>query len=136
MRWIAGLSISLLLAGCLTAGPGGCSSEEAAAFNGIDHYGEQPLTPKDHPYGICAASFTTDVDPKQVVEHYQTVLEAAGWTVQDPESSPIQAEGGDQVGTGIGLGAAKGGMMFSLGAEVLDDVEPTTFNVLVGKSES
>jgi hypothetical protein len=136
MRWIAGLFTTVLLAGCLTAGPGGCSSEEAAAFNGIDHFGGQSLTPEDHPYGICAASFSSDADPDLVIEHYQTVLPAAGWIVQDPESSPILAEDGDEAGTGIGLSATKGTMTFSLGAEVLEGVEPIQFNVLVGESES
>jgi len=63
MRQIVSLSLALLITGCLTAGPGGCSAEEAAAFNAIDHFGEQALVPEDHPYGICGATFTTDVDP-------------------------------------------------------------------------
>jgi hypothetical protein len=136
MRWIVNISLALLMAGCLTAGPGGCSAEEAAAFNAIDHFGEQALVPEDHPYGICGATFTTDVDPDAVIEHYQTVLPAAGWTVQEPESNPITAEDGTQVGTGLGLAASKGGMTFSIGAELLEGSEPPTFNILVGNNSS
>lgn len=137
MRWIAGLAITVVLAGCLTAGPGACSAEEAAAFNEIDHFGEEPLVPEDHPYGICAATFTTDVEPNVIIGHYRTVLRQAGWTVQEAESSPITDEGGAQVGTSIGLAAAKGTKTFSLGAELLvDGAEPPTFNVLVGEGSS
>lgn len=136
MRRIASLSLLMLIAGCLTAGPGGCSAEEAAAFNGIDHFGEQALVPEDHPYGICGAVFSTDVDPDAVVEHYQTALAEAGWTVQDPESFPLAAEGGGQIGTSINLTGSNGSMTFSLGAELLDDSESPTFNVLVGESGS
>ena len=136
MRWITGFFTTILLAGCLTAGPGGCSSEEAAAFNEIDHFGEQSLVPEDHPYGICGATFTSDVDPDLIIEHYQSVLPDAGWTVGEVESSPITAGGGDQVGTGIGLAATKGTMSFSIGAELIDGAEPPTFNILVGESGS
>jgi len=136
MRQIVSLSLALLITGCLTAGPGGCSAEEAAAFNAIDHFGEQALVPEDHPYGICGATFTTDVDPDAVVEHYQTVLPEAGWAVQEPHSNPITAEGGDQVGTALDLTASKGSMTFSLGAELLEGSEPATFNVLLGHSGS
>ena len=135
MRWIAGF-FTILLAGCLTAGPGGCSSGEAAAFNEIGHFGDQALVPEDHPYGICGATFTSDVDPDLIIEHYQTVLPEAGWTVQAVESSSITAEGGDQIGTAISLGAAKGSMSFSLGAELLEGSEAPTFNILVGESGS
>ncbi len=127
---------ALVLTACLTAGPGGCSSEEAAAFNEIDHYGEQALVPVDHPYGICGAVFTSDDDPTLVVEHYETVLPEVGWTVQGAESAPITAEGGEQIGTAISLGANRGSMTFSLGAEILDGPEPPTYNVLVGESSS
>jgi len=136
MRWILGLSLALLVTGCLQAGPGGCSAEEAAAFNAIDHFGERALVPEDHPYGICGATFTTDVDPDIVVEHYQTVLPDAGWTVQGPQSHPITAEGGEQVGTTMDLTAHKGGMTFSLGAELLEESEPPTFNILLGNNSS
>jgi hypothetical protein len=137
MRWIAGLSATVLLAGCLTAGPGGCSSEEALAFNEIDHFGEGLLVPQDHPYGICGATFTSDVDPEVVIEHYQATLPEAGWKVQEPESSTITAEGGDQVGRSINLSAAKGSMTFSLGAElIVDSAQLPTFNILVGESGS
>jgi hypothetical protein len=137
MRQIASLATALLVSACLTAGPGGCSPEEAAAFNEIDHYGDETLVPQDHPYGICGATFTSDADPDLIVAHYQDVLSAAGWTVQDPESFPITAEGGDQLGTSLNLGATKGSMTFSLGAELLlDGAEPPTFNVLVGESGS
>jgi hypothetical protein len=136
MRWIVALSTGLLLTGCLTAGPGGCSSEEAAAFNEIDHFGEQLIVPEDHPYGICGATFTSDVDPDDVVEHYQAALTDAGWTVGGTESSPITVEGGGQIGTSIGLSGAMGSMTFSLGAEILEDAEPTVYNVLVGESGS
>jgi hypothetical protein len=130
------VSGALVLTACLTAGPGGCSSEEAAAFNEIDHYGEQALEPVDHPYGICGAVFTSDDDPDLIIEHYETVLPEAGWTVRGAESGPITAEGGQQIGTSINLGATKGTLTFSLGAELLDGPEPPTFNVLVGESSN
>ena len=136
MRWITGFFATLFLAGCLTAGPGGCSPEEAAAFNAIDHFGEEALVPEDHPYGICGATFTSDINPDLIIEHYQSVLPDAGWTVGEVESNAITAEDGDQVGTGIGLAATKGTMTFSLGAELLDGAEPPTFNILVGESGS
>jgi hypothetical protein len=136
MRWIAGLATTLLLAACLQAGPGGCSVEEAAAFNEIDHFGEHALQPEDHPYGICGATFTSDVDPDVIIDHYQLALTEAGWTVQDAESSPVTAEGGGRLGTAVTLTAAKGSMTFSLGAELLEGPEPPTFNILVGESGS
>jgi hypothetical protein len=136
MRWIASLSTTLLLAGCLTAGPGGCSSEEAAAFNEIDHFGEQALTPQDHPYGVCGATFQSDARPELIVEHYQIALRATGWTVHDAEFSPMTAEGGEQIGSSVGMGADRGSMSFSIGAELLDGPEPPTYNVLVGESGS
>jgi hypothetical protein len=122
MRWIAAFFSSLLLAGCLTAGPGACGSDEAAAFNEIDHFGAEQLTPKDHPLGGCGATFSTDADPAVVVEHYQAVLPASGWTLEDPES--------------LGVSASKGNLTFNIGAEVLDGDEPTTFSIRVGKSDS
>jgi hypothetical protein len=127
MRWIAGLFTTVLLAGCLTAGPGACSSEEAAAFNEIDHFGEQPLAPEDHPLGKCAASFTTDGDPDVIVEHYRRVLPETGWTVLADDEA-----GG---GTGVGLSASNGSMTFNVNAEILGGGEPTRFNVLVGKND-
>jgi hypothetical protein len=136
VRWIASPAVTLLLAGCLTAGPGGCGSEEAAAFNEIDHFGEHALAPQDHPYGICGATFQSDADPEVIVEHYQTALRAAGWTVHDAEFSPITGEGGEQIGNAVGLGGDKGSMTFSLGAELLDGPELPTYNVLVGESDS
>ena len=136
MRWIVSLSSAILLTGCLQAGPGGCSAEEAAAFNAIDHFGEQALVPEDHPYGICGATFATDVDPDLVVEHYQTVLPDEGWTVREASSHPITAEGGEQIGTTIDLTAYKGGMTFSLGAELIEGSEPPTFNILLGNNSS
>jgi hypothetical protein len=137
MRRIASLAPTLLLAACLTEGPGGCGPEEAAAFNEIDHFGDQTLVPQDHPYGICGATFTSDADPDLIVAHYQDVLSDAGWTVQDPESFPITEEGSGQVGTSLNLSATKGSMTFSLGAELLlDATEPPTFNILVGESGS
>ena len=136
MRWIVALCTGLALTGCLTAGPGGCSSEEAAAFNEIDHFGEQQLVPEDHPYGICGATFTSDVDPDDVVEHYQDALADAGWTVGGTESSEITVEGGGQIGQSIGLTGARSSMTFSLGAEILENGEPAVFNILVGESDS
>jgi hypothetical protein len=134
MRWFGILSFAISLSGCLTAGPGGCSAEEAAAFNEIDHFGDEAPVPEDHPYGICSATFTTDVDPEVVIGHYESVLPDAGWTVHQSETSPITAENGNQIGTAINLTAAKGSMTFSIGAELIDGPEPPTYNVLVGES--
>jgi hypothetical protein len=122
MRWIAAVSLTLLLAGCLTAGPGTCGSDEAAAFNEIDHFGTEQLRPKDHPLGGCGATFSTDADPAAVIDHYQTALSASGWTVEDPESS--------------GVTASKGNLTFNIGTEVLETNEPTTFSIRIGKSDS
>jgi hypothetical protein len=122
MRWIAAMFISLLLAGCLTAGPGACGSDEAAAFNEIDHFGGESLTPKDHPLGGCGATFSTDADPAAVIDHYQTVLSASGWTVEDPESSNVSA--------------SRGNLTFNIGAEILAGSDSTTFSIRVGKNDS
>lgn len=132
MRWISGLTTALLLTACLQAGPGGCSQEEAAAFTEIDHFGDEALVPQDHPYGICGATFTSDADPDVIVEHYQTALKDAGWTVGEPETSAMTSEDGEQIGTGLSLTASKDPFTFSLGAELIEGGEPPTFNITVG----
>ena len=134
MRCFAILSAAILMSGCLTAGPGGCSAEEAAAFNEIDHFGDEALVPEDHPYGICGATFATDLDPQLVIGHYEDALAEAGWTAEESVSHPITDESGDAVGNSIDLTARKGSMTFSIGAELIDGPEPPTFNVLVGAS--
>ena len=90
--------------------------------------------PEDHPYGICGATFATDVDPEAVIGHYEAALAEAGWTVGAAESSPMTDEAGDAMGSVINLTAAKGTMSFSIGAELIDGAEPPTYNVLVGEN--
>jgi hypothetical protein len=133
MHRIVSLFTTVLLAGCLTAGPGSCGTDEAAAFNEIDHFGEQALVPQDHPLGGCGATFSSDADPEVIVEHYRTELEDAGWTVGEAELAPMLAEDGDQIGTGLSLSATKGSIGFSLGAELLEGGEPPTYNIMVGE---
>jgi len=132
MRRIVALPILLLLAGCLQGGPGGCSAEEAAAFNQIDHF--EALVPEDDPFGVCGASFTTDADPQAVVSHYQALLAGAGWAVDEPIDGPMTDEDGKQVGSSIELTAAKGSMTFSLMAELFERDARHTYNVRVGLS--
>lgn len=89
--------------------------------------------PKDHPLGGCGATFTSDADPEAIIAYYQTVLRAAGWTVGEPEFAPMTNDDGDQIGSGVGLGATKESMGFSIGAELLDGPESPTYNVMVAE---
>ncbi|MDQ2941925.1 MAG: hypothetical protein M3R05_07025 [Chloroflexota bacterium] len=123
----------MLLAACLGS-PGGCSAEEAAAFNAISHYGNEELVPGPHPYGVCADSLVTSDEPDAVIEHYRAAFEAAGYTIGGVESSPITDERGATVGRAVFLQASNGSMTASVSAEVFGG-QKTTFNVLVGDAQ-
>jgi hypothetical protein len=88
------LIIGALLAGCLTAGPGACGSEDREFFSAIDHFEGLPLDAKDHPYGVCAAIFTTAAPADDVIAHYGAEFEAAGWRVAGPDVMADAAEPG------------------------------------------
>jgi len=127
------LTPAILLAACLGS-PGGCSAQEAAAFNAISHYGNDALVPEPHPYGVCADSLVTDDDPDAVIEHYRSAFEAAGYTIHGLWSSPITDESGATIGRSVQFQARDGSMTANILAEVIDGQE-TTFNVLVGDSQ-
>ena len=119
---------------CLISLGGGCSAEEAAHLNEVDHYGGAELVPEDDGLGSCGASFSTADDPELVIEHYRSRLEAAGWAVDPPPASPPPLEEGIELET-VFVSARKGTMLYSVSAEILDAPE-TDFVIHVGDSGS
>lgn len=87
------VAVCALLAGCLSAGPGGCDSENRAFFATIEQFDGISVEPEGHPYGICGASFTTREPVESVAEHYRAAFEAAGWEVGPPENTPTNDPG-------------------------------------------
>jgi len=75
----------LFLAGCLTAGPGACGTEDREFFAAVSHFEGLSPVPEDHPYGVCAAIVETDAPVDDVIEHYAAEFEAAGWRVPEPD---------------------------------------------------
>lgn len=133
--WALGLGVAVLAAGCLNSAAGACSSEAAAAFNEIEHYGGIALQPEDYPLGgRCAASFNS-ADPIEVVlDHYRAEWTAAGWTL-DP-SSPLASAppSGADVPDFVfgGASARKDGMTYSVTAF---REEETRYELLVGADQ-
>jgi len=110
---------------------GGCSSEEAATFNEIQHYAGAELAPKDDGLGGCGAAFFTGDDPNLVIQHYRSRLEAAGWTIDPPEPSPPD---GAEV-QAVSLGARKGTMGLGVSAEIILGRSETEFVIHVRESD-
>ena len=106
-----------LAAGCLTAGPGACTSEARAAFNEIEQYGGIHLEPVDYPLGgRCVASFTSADEPAVVLDYYRAQWTAAGWTPDPPTplATPPAEDAPDFV---FGAASArKDGMTYSVTA--------------------
>ncbi|MDQ2933993.1 MAG: hypothetical protein M3R49_03245 [Chloroflexota bacterium] len=128
---LAGLLVTTTSA-CLIS-IGGCSSEEAAHFNDVEHYGGAELVPEDDRLGSCGASFSTTEDPDLVIEHYRSRLEAAGWTIDPPlPSPPPPPEGGVEIQS-VWLSAHKGTIGYGVSAEILGGPE-TVFVIHVGDS--
>ncbi|MDQ2941461.1 MAG: hypothetical protein M3R05_04640 [Chloroflexota bacterium] len=102
---------------------GGCSSEEAAYFNEIEHYGGAELMPEDDGLGSCGASFTTSDDPDLVIEHYRSRLQAADWAIDPPlpSSPPASADGIEM--QSVGLSARKGTIGYGVSAEIFGGSE-------------
>jgi len=64
-----------------------CTDEQQAAWDAIDHF--VALQPGDgYELPGCSASFRTDARAGEVLDHYETALLAAGWTITtlDPPS--------------------------------------------------
>jgi len=118
--WGLGLGVAILASGCLTAGPGACSAEAAAAFREIEQYGGLDLEPEDYPLGgRCAASFTSADPIETVLDHYRTQWTAAGWTL-DPEEplASVPPLGSDNPDFVFGFASArKDGMTYSVRAQ-------------------
>lgn len=127
------LCVAILVAGCLTAGPGACTQEARAAFNEIEHYDGIDLEPQDYPLGgRCVASFTSADDPAVVFDYYRAQWAAAGWLVEpsEPLATP-PAEG--VVDFVFGLASArKEGMTYWVTAF---KEEETRYELLVGADQ-
>jgi hypothetical protein len=132
-QWLARIAlVGFLLAaisGCATSADG-CSSEEAATFNEIEHYGGVELAPEDDRLGGCGATFTTRDDPELVIEHYRSELDLAGWAIDPPE--PLPSDGAEM--QSVSLGARKGTMGLGVSAEILGGPE-TEFVIHVREDE-
>ena len=100
----------LLLAGCMQAGPGACSSEERAVFDSIEHFDGMPLEAEDHATGACGGGFQT-TDAQAVIDHYQRELVSDGWLIGVPGTQP---DGEDVVFPPGVLQAQRGDMSFSV----------------------
>lgn len=125
--------IAILAAGCLTAGPGACTSEAATAFNEIEHYGGIDLEPQDYPLGgRCVASFTSADPPAVVLDYYRAQWAEAGWTL-DP-ATPVATPPGEEVVDFVfgSASATKDGMTYSVTA--FKEVE-TRYELLVGADQ-
>jgi hypothetical protein len=127
--WSIGVA-SLLLSGCL--GGGSCSAAAAAAFNAIDHYGDEELVPEDHPNGGCADTLVTDDEPDAVIEHYRSAFERAGYVVDEIEPVPMVDESEDVIGRTVGLEATSASMRAAVSAEVFEG-QDTTFVIFVNE---
>jgi hypothetical protein len=132
--WAVGLGVVALAAGCLSAAPYGCSPDEAAAFNEIDHYAGITLQPQDSPFGVCFASFRTADPPEVVLDHYRAQWTAAGWSLNPPEpSAPPRPEGEDVIGVAA-ASATRDGMTYSVSAELIRGQE-SEYSLLAGADQ-
>jgi hypothetical protein len=133
-RAVIGISLAALSAGCLNAGPGACTAEAAAAFNEIEHYGGISLEPQDYPLGgRCVASFTSEDEPRVVLDFYRAQWTTAGWTLDSSSplaSAPPDAEEPDFVFGGAS--AHKDGMTYSV---TVFREEETRYELLVGADQ-
>jgi len=125
--------VAILAAGCLTAGPGACTSEAATAFNEIEHYDGIDLEPKDYPLGgRCVASFTSADEPAVVLDYYRAQWTAAGWTL-DPATPLATPPAEDAVDFVFGWASArKDGLTYSVTAF---KEEETRYELLVGEEQ-
>ena len=97
---IALIVSATMLSACLTAGPGGCDSDNRAFFDAIEQFDGIAVEAEDHPWGICSAVFTTDASADAVVEHYVAEFEGVGWDLGGgPESAPAGEPGVTSVST-------------------------------------
>ena len=133
-RAIFGISLAALSAGCLNAGPGACTAEAAAAFHQIEHYGGISLEPQDYPLGgRCVASFTSEDEPRAVLDFYRAQWTTAGWTLDSspplPSASPDAGEPDAVLG---GASAHKDGMTYSV---TVFREEETRYELLVGADQ-
>jgi hypothetical protein len=131
--WALGLGVAFLAAGCLTAGPGACTSEARAAFNEIEQYGGIHLEPVDYPLGgRCAANFTSADEPTVVLDYYRAQWTAAGWTLDPP--TPLATPPAEDVVDFVpgSASAHKDGMTYWV--IVFKEAE-TRYELLVGATE-
>ena len=133
-RAVLGISLAVLAAGCLNAGPGACTAEAAAAFSEIEHYGGISLEPQDYPLGgRCVASFTSEDEPRVVLDFYRAQWTTAGWTLDSSSplaSAPPDAEVPDVVFGGAS--AHKDGMTYTV---TVFREEETRYELLVGADQ-
>jgi hypothetical protein len=127
------VGVAVLAAGCLTAGPGACTSEARAAFHEIEQYGGIQLEPQDYPLGgRCVANFNSTDEPAVVFDYYRAQWTAAGWT-PDAETPLASPPAGDAVDFVYGyLSARKDGMTYSVTAF---EEEETRYELLVGADQ-
>ncbi len=118
----------LVLTACLGAGPGACSADERALFEGIRHFDDRALQAEDHATGGCAARFQT-TNPQAVIDHYTATLRAAGWDLGARGSQPDGTPVVDPPGV---LSASNDGMLFSVEIP-LEGADRGTVTVLVGE---
>jgi hypothetical protein len=131
----AALGLALVAATTLSAClgplfPGQCTDEERAAFESIEHHGSDPLIPQDDALGGCRATFTSDRDPREMIEHYTKALNAADWAVDEAYMGPIRDERGNEIGTVVDIGARKEPMAATITGEFFGD-QSGTWVVLV-----
>lgn len=125
------VAAAMVLTGCLGPMiPGECTDEERAAFETIDHFGGDPLTPDDDPLGGCRATFTSDAGADEVIDHYESAFRTADWVLDRTYRGPIKNENGDVVGTTVAIAARKGSIASAVEAELFDG-EPGRWIVIV-----
>ena len=109
------LALALLGATAVTAClgpllPGQCTEEERVEFELIEHYGTDAIIPEDDALGGCRAAFTSESDPREVIEHYKIALGATGWDVDRAYTGQVEDESGNEVGQVFDVAANKGPM--------------------------
>lgn len=117
------------LTACLTPLFPDCSDEERAEFASIQHFGTDVLVPEDDPVSGCRATFATEADPHDVIEHYESALEAAGWNVDPPFEAQLQDEA-NAAGTVFEVSGAKGPMATTIKGTRFEG-EPTSWVLLL-----
>ena len=93
MLWRVAFVLAALavVSACLSGGPGwGCSSEEAQAFEAIDHYGDRSLAAQDV-NGLCRGTFDEEDPLVAVMDHYRAALVRGGWQIERDDGSALLA---------------------------------------------